>query len=179
MNHAPVSRSAKRKPRRNEPVILFSVASASFAIAASSVHEIRSTDSLAGSAAEIEAPGVRKVRHTIERSGKTYYVVNAGMHFSLPITRPALVLVLRDSLSAVLIDCIEEMAEISTLHALPRAFCGAERHWYRGLAVLGERVVPVVHSGGFLTPQELSLLEAARPADSSLANAGIEGVASA
>lgn len=179
MNHAPISRPAKRKPRRSEPVILFSVASASFAIAASSVHEIRSTDSLAGAAAEIEAPGVRKVRHTIERSGKPYYVVNAGVHFGLPPTRPALVLVLRDSLAAVLIDCIEEMAEISTLHALPRAFSGAERQWYRGLAVLGERVVPVVHSGGFLSAPELALLEAARPADSSLANAGMEGVASA
>ena len=143
------------------------------------MHEIRSTDSLAGAAAEIEVPGVQKVRHTIERSRKTYYVINACVHFGLPISRPTLVLVLRDAPAAVLIDCIEEMAEISTLHALPRAFCGAERQWYRGLAVLGERVVPVVHSGGFLSSQELSLLEAARPDDSSLASSGIQGVVSA
>jgi chemotaxis signal transduction protein len=178
MNHAPASRPAKRKPRRSEPVILFSVSSVSFAIAASSVHEIRSTDSLAGAATEIEVPGVQKVRHTIERSQKTYYVVNACVHFGLPPTRPALVLMLRDSPAAVLIDSIEEMAEISTLHALPRAFCGAERQWYRGLAVLAERVVPVVHSGGFLSSQELSLLEAARPVDSSLANSETQGAVS-
>jgi chemotaxis signal transduction protein len=179
MNHGPKSRPAKRKPRRSEPVILFSVASAAFAIAASSVHEVRSTDSLAGAAAEIEAPGVPKVRHTIERSQKTYYVVNAGVHFGLPPTRPALVLMLRDSPAAVLIDRIEEMAEISTLHALPRAFGGAERQWYRGLALLGERVVPVVHSGGFLSSQELSLLEAARPVDSLPADSEIHGAVSA
>src|SRR5271170_1658850 len=101
-----------RRARRTETVVLFYVANQMFAIAADSVHEIRSTDSLAGAANELENSGLPKVRHTIDRSGRTYYVVNAGMHFGLPVTRPSLVLILRQFRAAVLVDRIERMAEI-------------------------------------------------------------------
>src|SRR5271169_1774712 len=122
-----------RRARRSEAMILFVIANRMFAISADSVQEIRSTDSLAGSANEIENSKIPKVRHTLERSHQTYYVVNAGAHFGLPVTRPTLVLILRQLRVALLVDRIERMAEIKSIHALPRAFAGDERRWYRGL----------------------------------------------
>jgi len=148
--------------RRPETVVLFIVANQMFAVAADSVHEIRSTDSIAGAANEIDHPELPKVRHTIERSGHTYYVVNAGMHFGLPVTRPSLVMILRRFRAALLVDRIDRMAEISGVYPLPRAFVGAERHWYRGLAYLDDSVIPVVEPRGFLTPQEFQSLDRAQ-----------------
>jgi chemotaxis signal transduction protein len=149
-----------RKARRSETVILFNVSNQLFAIAADSVQEIRSTDSL-GAALEIEQQEIPKVRHTIERGHRTYYVVNACAHFGLRVVRPTLVLMLRQIRVAVLVDKIERMAEISGLHALPRAFLGAERQWYRGLAYLEDQVIPVVSPLGFLTSQEFQRLDRA------------------
>jgi hypothetical protein len=64
---------------------------------------------------------------------------------------------------AVLVDRIEEMAEMRVLLGLPRSFCGEERIWYRGLTVLGHKVVPVAEPRGFLTPEELRRLEEENP----------------
>ncbi len=153
---------AGRKPRpsrRSETVILFFVAKQMFAIAADSVQEIRSTDSLSGAANEMEQSVVVKVRHTIERNRRTYFVVNAGTHFNLPATRPALLLILRELRVAVLVDRIERMAEIPTVYALPQAFSGPERRWYRGLAYIDDVVIPVIQPAGFLTPEEFRQLD--------------------
>jgi chemotaxis signal transduction protein len=149
-----------RKARRPEAVILFTVANQLFAIAAEAVQEIRSTDSL-GAALEIEQQEIAKVRHTIERSHRTYYVVNACAHFGLRVERPTLVLMLRQIRAAILVDKIERMAEISGLHALPRAFTGAERQWYRGLAYVDDQVIPVIDPLGFLTAEEFQRLDGA------------------
>jgi chemotaxis signal transduction protein len=149
-----------RKARRPEAVILFTVANQLFAIAAEAVQEIRSTDSL-GAALEIEQREIPKVRHTIERGHRTYYAVNACAHFGLRVVRPTLVLMLRQIRAAILVDKIERMAEISGLHALPRAFTGAERQWYRGLAYVDDQVIPVVNSLGFLTAEEFGRLDSA------------------
>src|ERR1700735_3806121 len=127
------------KPRRvlhSEAMILFCIANQTFAIAADAVQEIRSTDSLGGSAIEIEQAELPKVRHLVERSHRTYYVVSGCAHFGLRVTRPTLVLILRQIRTAVLVDSIERMADVSRVHALPQAFQGAERHWYRGLIYL-------------------------------------------
>jgi len=148
-----------RRARRSEPVILFSVAHQTFAISADSVQEIRSTDSLAGAANEIEQPLLAKVRHTIERAHRKYYVINACTHFNLPVTRPTLVLILRQLRVAVLVDKIERMAEINAVHALPRAFIGEERRWYRGLAYVEDHVIPVIEPAGFLTREEFQALD--------------------
>jgi chemotaxis signal transduction protein len=145
--------------RRRETVILFFVAKQMFAIAADSVQEIRSTDSLSGAANEMEQSVVLKVRHTIERNRRTYFVVNAGTHFNLPVTRPALVLILRELRVAVLVDRIERMAEIPAVYALPQAFNGSERRWYRGLAYVDDVVIPVIQPTGFLTPEEFRQLD--------------------
>lgn len=163
--------SAKRRGRRSEPVILFSVAHQTFAIAAEAVQEIRSTDSFAGAAVDFDQQEVSKVRHTVERARRTYYVVNAGMHFSLPLTRPTLVLILRQIRAAILVDRIERMTEISTVHALPRGFTGAERNWYRGLAYLDDLVFPVIQPGGFLTADEFQRLDRAFAAQRELQGA--------
>ncbi|MGA8145049.1 MAG: chemotaxis protein CheW [Candidatus Acidiferrales bacterium] len=148
-----------RRARHAEQMILFAVANRMFAIAAESVQEIRSTDSLAGSANEIDHSGISKVRHTLERSHQTYYVVNAGAHFGLPVTRPTLVLILRKLRVAVLIDRIERMAEIAAVHALPRAFNGDERRWYLGLTYVDDHVIPVIQPSGFLTADEFRRLD--------------------
>jgi hypothetical protein len=52
------------------------------------------------------------------------------------------------------------MTSMTRLQALPLAFCHEERDWYRGLTALDQTVVPVVKPDGFLTPEELFLLDA-------------------
>jgi chemotaxis signal transduction protein len=147
-----------RRIRRSEAVILFTVSNQLFAIAADSVQEIRSTDSL-GAAMEIEQQEISKVRHTIERNHRTYFVVNACAHFGLRVARPTLVLILRQVRVAVLVDKIERMTEIPAIHALPRAFVGTECQWYRGLAYLEDQVIPVINPLGFLTTSEFKRLD--------------------
>ena len=105
-----------------------------------------------------------KVRHTLERSHQTYYVVNAGAHFGLPVTRPTLVLILRQLRVAVLVDRIERMAEVTAVHSLPRAFEGDERRWYRGLTYVDDHVIPVIQPSGFLTAEEFQRLDLATSA---------------
>ena len=151
----------RRRAGVPEQVILFLVANQTFAIATNAVQEIRSTDSLSGTANEITRPELEKVRHTVERARQTYYVVNAGIHFSLPPSRATLIMILRDLRVAVLVDRIDRMTEISFTHQLPRAFTGAECEWYRGLTYVEDRVIPVVAPGGFLTEEEIQRLDSA------------------
>jgi hypothetical protein len=113
-----------------------------------SVQEVRSVDSLTGSAAEINAPSLKKVRHIVRRSDKSLFVVNGALHFGLPVTAGLLVLVLRRTRTALLIDGIEKMSTMTILQALPQAFCNEERTWYRGLTALDQNVVPVVNPEG-------------------------------
>jgi chemotaxis signal transduction protein len=153
--------SNSRRSTTSEPMILFRVAHQTFAIAADAVQEIRSTDGLAAAATEFEQTEVPKVHHTIERAHRTYYVVNASAHFGLPVTRPTLVLILRQLRAAVLVDQIERMTDIFTVHPLPRAFAGQERRWYRGLTYLDDHVIPVIQPNGFLTPDEFDRLDRA------------------
>ncbi|MDE3109684.1 MAG: chemotaxis protein CheW [Acidobacteriota bacterium] len=169
-------KSAPRRARQPETVVLFYVANQMFAIAADAVQEIRSTDSLAGSAIEIDQIEIGKVRHTVERGHRTYFVLNAGMHFGLPVTRPTLVLILRKLRVAVLIDRIERMAEIYGVHPLPLAFAGDERRWYRGLAQIDDLVIPVIRPDGFLSEEEFRTLDLA--AQGATAKPPLEGTAS-
>ena len=62
---------------------------------------------------------------------------------------------------ALLVDAIEKMTTMTKLQALPGAFCHEERVWYRGLTVIDQNVIPVVNPAGFLTADELFLLDAA------------------
>src|SRR5260370_29907018 len=96
------SNSKPRNVRRTEQLILFNVGAHRFAIAASAVHEIRSTDSLAGAAAALAQTELPHLQHVIHRGKRTYFVVHGGDHFQLAAARPTLGLVLRDSPVALL-----------------------------------------------------------------------------
>ncbi len=150
---------SKSPPPRTEQIILFRVSGQLFAVSSASVQEVRSVDSLAGSAAEITAPGLKKVRHIVRRGDKSLFVVNGALHFGLPVTPGLLVFVLRRTHTALLIDGIEKMTTMTRLQALPQAFCNEERTWYRGVTALDQNVVPVVNPEGFLSSEELALLE--------------------
>jgi hypothetical protein len=112
---------------------------------------------------ELDRPVLRKVRHIVERDARAYYVVSGYEHFRLSPSRPTSVLILRSVPVAVLVDKIEEMAEMRVLLGLPRSFGGEERIWYRGLTVLGRKVLPVADPRGFLTAEELQRLEEQNP----------------
>jgi chemotaxis signal transduction protein len=144
---------------RTEQIILFRVSGQLFAVSSGSVQEVRSVDSLAGSATEITAPGLKKVRHIVRRGDKSLFVVNGALHFGLPLTSGLLVFVLRRTRTALLVDGIEKMTTMTRLQALPQAFCNEERNWYRGVTALDQNVVPVVKPEGFLTQEEIALLE--------------------
>jgi chemotaxis signal transduction protein len=165
--------SKPRRARPSEAVILFCIANQTFAIAADAVQEIRSTDSLGGTAIEIEQADVPKVRHLVERARRTYYVVSGCAHFGLRVTRPTLVLILRQIRAAVLVDSIERMVDVTKIHPLPRGFEGEERKWYRGLTYLEDRVIPVIYPGGFLSTEEFARLDQA--AAVSVATQQLEG----
>jgi chemotaxis signal transduction protein len=145
---------------KTEQIILFRVSGQLFAVSSSSVQEVRSADSLSGAAAEISAPGLRKVRHVVRRGDRSLFIVNGAMHFGLHAAGGSLLFVLRKTRTALLVDGIEKMATMTRLQSLPLSFCHEERQWYRGLTALDQTVVPVVHPEGFLLPQELALLDA-------------------
>ena len=75
------------------------------------------------------------------------------------VTRPTLILILRQIRAAVLVDSIERMADAATILPLPRAFQGEEKKWYRGLTYIDDRVIPVIRPGGFLTTEEFARLD--------------------
>jgi len=146
--------------QKQEPVIVFVAGGKEMAIPAGAVHEIRSTDSLAGEAALLEQADFPWIRHTIERGGTTHYVVSVGSFFGLSRTRPSLVLVLRGVRCALLIDRIERMDSLSAIYALPRAFQGDERRWFLGLALFDDGAVPMLNPRGLLTTEQMERLDA-------------------
>jgi len=152
---------SKARTPRAEQIILFRVGGQLFAISSASVQEVRGIDSLTGISQEIPATSVRKVRHTVRRNDQTHYVVNGTVHFGLPAAAASLVFFLRHTPTALLVDGIEKMTTMTYLQSLPQAFCHEERDWYRGLTPLDQTVVPVVKPEGFLSTEELTLLDTA------------------
>lgn len=161
MNSEPHKPPESTKRRRRDAMVLFSLAGNLFGIAADAVHEIRSADSLSGSAIELEDSPVKKVTHTVERGGKTYYIVSGSALFRLRRTRPTIVLILRDAPVGLLADQVENLVEIDSFYKLPAAYQGQERTWYRELAYFEDHVFPVVNPHGLLANDELSRLERA------------------
>ncbi len=150
-----------RRVTRTEQVILLRIGGQLFAISAGSVQEIRSTDSIAGAATSIDQPLLKKVRQVIRRHGRTLYVIHGCLHFDLPVQPATLVFLLKDLRIALLVDGIERMATITRLHAVPKAFHGDEQHWYRGLVLMDNAVIPVIHPAGLLGAEEMDQLDAA------------------
>lgn len=143
--------------------ILFSVCGTTFAIRAGAVDEIRNLDGLTPFRASFAA-SLKKVTHTLVREkkdpDKTYFVVAGAAHFGFTETSMGRVMVLRTGAAAVTVDAIDRMTQIAVVHALPKAFSGRERDWYRGLAVCDGRVIPVVREEAFLSRGELAMLAA-------------------
>ena len=150
-----------KRTERGEAVILFTVGQTTFAIGAGSVEEIRSASGLRPSVQSGARLGA--TRFVLERAGKTYSVVDAGLYFGgSPAHLPRL-LVLRGRAVALMVEQVGLMTRITALYALPHAFTGEERQWYRGLALLpgsnGEcQVVPVINPAAFLGQAEIPAL---------------------
>jgi len=159
----PTAAPTKAGPLRSEQIILFRIGEQLFALSSSSVQEVRSADSLSGGAHEISAPGIDKVRQFVRRGPNTLFLVSGAAHFGLSAPDGILAFVLRNTRTALLVDSIEKMTAITRLQALPLSFCHEERQWYRGLTALDQTIVPVVRSEGFLSDDELLMLEAALP----------------
>ncbi|HWZ97200.1 MAG TPA: chemotaxis protein CheW [Candidatus Dormibacteraeota bacterium] len=157
--------ASKTRVPRAEQIILFRVGGQLFAISSASVQEVRSVDSLTGMSQEIPSTSVRKVRHTVRRGDSNHFIVNGTVHFGLQAAAASLVFFLRHTPTALLIDGIEKMTTMTYLQALPQAFCHEEREWYRGLTALDQTVVPVVRPEGFLSVEELTLLDTAVQAE--------------
>ncbi len=159
MNFTP---AAKSHTPRTEQIILFRVNGQAFAISSAAVQEVRGVDNIAGMARELPESPLQKVRHSIRRGDRTLYIVNAAIHFGLQPAPAALVFFLRRTRTALLIDGIDKMTTMTRLQALSLAFQGEERNWYRGLTAIDQAVVPVIQPEGFLSLEELSLLESAQ-----------------
>jgi chemotaxis signal transduction protein len=171
-----IEKRHSRSVRRTEAVILFAVAGHAFAINAAAVEEIRDTADLR----PLRGASGAKVSYTVQRDQHTYFVVDANQHLRLLSSHPTRVLLLRNSCLALSVDSIDRMAEITQLHSLPRAFQGEERNWYRGLALIGEQVVPVINPAAFLNSEELAILEsAANSRTSGIAKGAAKGAATA
>jgi chemotaxis signal transduction protein len=154
-----LARPTRARPaKRGEAMILFAVAHYTFAISAAAVDEIRDAVAMKPFA---PSPRFRvpTVLHTLTRDSRTAFVVNANMHLRLlpsPITR---VLLLRNAPIGLAVGETHRMTEISLLYALPRAFTGEERSWYRGLALIDDNVVPVINPAVLLDNAQLERLQ--------------------
>lgn len=147
-----IKKGSSSQPR--ETMVLFSVASSMFAIPARSVEEIREIADLRQFPSRLA-----RVKHTVLRQGKCYFVVDAAKHFRMT-SHPGKLMLLRHAPVAVLVDAIDRMQEIQSIRELPAAFGGEERNWYRGLTLIKGKVVPVVHPESFLSKAEVTLLSA-------------------
>ncbi len=127
-------------------MILFAVGPHTFAIAASEVDEIKDTHELKKTKSGFTSAPVSS---TVMRANKEYQVVNSAYHFRMLPSKSSRLLVLRNHQVAVAADSIDRMTEISTVYALPPEFCGEERNWYKGLAVLEGDVIPVINAASF------------------------------
>ena len=159
----PTAAPIKAGPLRSEQIILFRIGEQLFALSSSSVQEVRSADSLSGGASEVSAPGIDKVRQFVRRGPNTLFLVSGAAHFGLSAPDGILAFVLRNTRTALLVDSIEKMTAMTRLQALPLSFCHEERQWYRGITALDQTVVPVVRPEGFLSDEELIMLDAALP----------------
>ena len=144
-------------PATREDVILFSVSGFKFVIAAGAVHEIRGLQGLQPFSLGRISVQLAKLKYTLERSGTTYFVVDAAFHFRLTPSHPSRLLILRNIPAAVLVDSTDRMMGISALHGLPQAFTHEERGWYRGLTVVDDQVIPVINPQGFLSKAEVAV----------------------
>ena len=148
-------RKVPANTRRGEPMILFAVGANTFAIAASEVDEIRDLHDLKALKPSF---GYTRVKSTLHRGKRDYFVVDAASHFQMLPSKAARLLVLRNHPVAVTADSIDRMTDIGVVQSLPASFRGLERTWYKGLALLEGTVIPVVNPSAFLSDSEAAEL---------------------
>lgn len=148
---------AGKAKHSTEAMILFAVGPFTFAIPATDVDEIRDLHDLKSVVDKTTRTEVAKVKSTLVRERKTYYVVDANAHFRLEPSKTNRVLVLRKSQTAISVDSIDRIIDVAAVVPLPHAFHGEERRWYRGIALLEDAVVPVVSSAAFLSSAEFEV----------------------
>ena len=153
----------KKKTQRVSglPVILFTIGDNTFAIGAAAVNEIQSLQGMQPIGAQPRQFG--KVRHTLTREGRRYWVVDGNVHFGMMPTHSTRVLLMGESPVALKVDGIVRMTEIGRVLPLPRAFQGEERDWYLGLSLVDETVVPVVNPLALLSHYDMVALEQSTP----------------
>jgi hypothetical protein len=111
------------------PVILFTAGGVRFAVEASEVEEIRDRD---------ERTAIRKLKGPEAIDFSLQVGLGAGMLERYVVLKPG--------------DCslgvteVERMTSLPKVVPLPGLFRGAERHWYRGLLLLEDDVVPLVRA---------------------------------
>lgn len=156
--------TSRKKAIQVEDVILFKVGTNRFAIAANAVDEIRNLDGVSPLPPALRHQRLSRVKAMLVREkkdpDKIFFVVDAAAQFGLDAVEPGRVLVLRQSCAALQVESIDRMTQITTVVALPAAFSGQERAWYRGLAVLDDQVVPLVNAEAFLNKGEQAVMQA-------------------
>ncbi len=118
---------------------------------------------MGGTVVDLDRPVLGKVRHIVERDSRAYYVVSGYEHFRLPPSRPTKVLILRSAPVAVLVDRIEEMAEMRVLLSLAAILSRRRKHLVSRPHGDGPQILPVANPLGFLTAAELQQLEEQNP----------------
>ncbi len=137
-----------------EEMVLFSAGGYAFAISASAVDDIRNLEELHA------APEQGRVVQGLERGSSRYHVLDVAAHYGVASLSARRALVLRNSPIALAVETVDRMTHVGVLYALPHAFTGDERRWYRGLALVEGRVIPVVNPDGFLSNGEVVALKA-------------------
>jgi len=137
--------TARPAARTKLAIILFWVGPYRLGIDASALKEIRNDDG--STAADLGCTSILSAREFLgiaAEEGKRLLVLRPG--------RVALRVALR-------VDRVERMIETNAVRPLPRAFRGAEREWYCGLACDGEMIFPVLNSDAVRRAAQLAIPE--------------------
>lgn len=142
------------RAKRGEAVVIFRAGGQRFIISSAEIAEVR--DLPPGASGRL--PWAIATRGNLRQLP----VVSADSVFGMRSAALLQLLVLAHRGVAVAIEKIEGVTELREMVALPRAFHGPERRWYRGLALLEGKILPVVNavvfgeSAAFLTPTEVA-----------------------
>jgi chemotaxis signal transduction protein len=155
-----------------QAAILFTVGEFTFAVPADVIREIQGLQDLRLIASELTpirslhntpAPGIgalgKKVRHTLHRGNRLHFVIDGNFFFGLPPSSSSRVLIFRGQPVGLKVDGIERMTMITQTVPLPLAFRGEERRWYAKLAIVENRVIPVLNTDALLSRLEITTLE--------------------
>jgi chemotaxis protein histidine kinase CheA len=129
------------RTRHGEPALVFRSGPYRFIISSAEIAEVR----------DLPATASGNLPQSVVARGSTGMlpVVPVGSIFGVASAAPRQLLVLQHRGVAVAIDRIEGVTELREIVVLPRAFHGAERRWYRGLALLDGKILPVVNAAAF------------------------------